>query len=115
MTGVSPVSYTHLDVYKRQILGCALWSCNLTYNTFTGIRVLIFRAMPSASAGGRLDVSNRIPTYQQIGSELVIRRHFGILFLVYVDVTPLWGRKTENMMSEILSFDISEKPERSIL
>lgn len=55
---------------------------NLTYNTFTGIRVPSFRAMPSASAGGRFDVPDRIPTYHMIGSELVAGRHFGILFLL---------------------------------
>ena len=26
-TGLCPVSYTHLDVYKRQILGCATSAC----------------------------------------------------------------------------------------
>ncbi len=51
--------------------------------------------MPSASAGGRFDVKDRVPTYQVIGSELVARRHFGILLLYItggVDVTPVQGQ-----------------------
>ena len=27
LQGCSPVSYTHLDVYKRQVMGCAFCRC----------------------------------------------------------------------------------------
>ena len=36
-----PVSYTHLDVYKRQILGCALAEATAIYGFLIGI-LLIF-------------------------------------------------------------------------
>ena len=96
-SGVKPVSYTHLDVYKRQFAGCVL-----------GIVLGYIMCRAAASTDGFLRFTAKdIGTYRFVWQMLVYAVAAAVIMVLFITV-PVW-KKSKDAISERSRERISKK------